>query len=241
MALNRAVLGKVLRAAAPGVAVVEAADGWQAYEAFRSCGGTATFGLVLMDLQMPVCDGWTAASHMRALEINAAWPAARIWACTTEDLSPGSTALARCWDAGFDGAVVSLGWCMHRGRPERARVLACAVLPPAPAAAAAATHPLHRPPALPQGKALPRDVARQLLQGCGPVASAFAAASEHASTGCSLSELQACGAARSASSPLPVQGAPLGSPRSSLDSESGSLPDRVRQALANSLYRCTSV
>ena len=79
----------------------------QAYELFRTCGGSATFPLILMDLSMPVCDGWTAASYIRSLERACGWPPCRIVACTSEDLSPGSPALARCWDVGMDAAVVS--------------------------------------------------------------------------------------------------------------------------------------
>ena len=78
----------------------------QAYELFRTCGGSATFPLVLMDLSMPVCDGWTAASYIRALERAMGWPPCAIVACTSEDISPGSPALARCWDVGMDAAVV---------------------------------------------------------------------------------------------------------------------------------------
>lgn len=121
--LNRAVLRRVLQAAGAG-AVVEAADGLHAHSLFTTCGGSQTFGLVLLDLRMPRCDGWTAASHMRAWERAAGWPPAKIVACTTEDISPGSPALQRCWDVGMDGAIVSArmrGWAGPAAVPSLGR------------------------------------------------------------------------------------------------------------------------
>lgn len=107
--LNRAVLRRVLESA--GATVVEACDGRQAVELFSGGGGAASFPLVLLDLQMPRVDGWTAAACMRSLESTAGWAHAAIVACSTEDLSPGSPALARCWEAGMDAARVSAGCC----------------------------------------------------------------------------------------------------------------------------------
>lgn len=126
-ALNRAVLRRTLESAGAGT-VVEAADGAQAFELFTSHGGAQTFGLILMDLRMPVCDGWTAASHIRAWERGAAGaggqPPACIVACTTEDISAGSPALQRCWDVGMDGAIVSArmrGWAGPAAVPSLGR------------------------------------------------------------------------------------------------------------------------
>lgn len=105
--INRAVLRRTLEAV--GASVVEAHDGLAAYELYRSCGGSQTFSLVLMDLCMPVCDGWTATSYIRALERAAGWPAAPVIACTSECVDLGTLALQRCWEVGMDGVVVSPG------------------------------------------------------------------------------------------------------------------------------------
>jgi CheY-like chemotaxis protein len=60
---NRLVLQVMLTEA--GAKVTEAQDGQQACEAFA----TASFDVILMDIQMPHVDGLTATSVIRALEI----------------------------------------------------------------------------------------------------------------------------------------------------------------------------
>ena len=116
---------------------------------------------------------------------------------------------------------------------------------------------------LPQGKAVSRDLAAQLLQlyVCPP--SAFAPAScrlsrnSEESSSCSLSELRRQPSAapsestavsctttapdRSMSAPQPRRRAwQPPSPRSSMDGESGCLPDGLRLSLASSFCRSAS-
>lgn len=268
----------------------------QAYELFRTCGGSATFPLVLMDLSMPVCDGWTAASYIRALERAAGWPPCRIVACSSEDLSPGSPALARCWDVGMDVAVVSascenpeLGdcrrghagcWladagasvvqaCLAAGRSVLSVAHPAAQPLPTDPATSMARQPAHphcpAPPSpTPQGKAVSRDLATQLLQQSSCPPSAFGPAacccgrSSEDSTSCSLSDLRrqpsaapSEGTSASSSTAAPMdrsQSAPPlrsrqplpPSPRGSMDGETGCLPDPVRLSLASSFFRSAS-
>ena len=156
---------------------------------------------------MPVCDGWTAASYIRSLERACGWPPCRIVACSSEDLSPGSPALARCWDVGMDAAVVSCGACGARvavlsvgcmsSSMRRCALASCRLSASASAMLRALIchrnpPPISRP-SPPQDKAVSRDLAAQLLlqYSCPP--SAFAAPacrSSRNSEECSLADLR---------------------------------------------------
>ncbi|HEV2149784.1 MAG TPA: response regulator, partial [Longimicrobiaceae bacterium] len=75
----RSALAYVLRQA--GFEVVEAADGEEGIRAARS----TLPGLVLMDLSMPVMDGWTATRQLRRERVAAPLP---VVAVTAQILSP---------------------------------------------------------------------------------------------------------------------------------------------------------
>ncbi|KAL4433277.1 hypothetical protein ABPG77_003325 [Micractinium sp. CCAP 211/92] len=177
--INRTLIRRTLEVAGAAV-VVEAADGQAAYEIYKNSGGA--FSLVLMDCRMPVMDGWQATEHIRLLERAAGWPPVPIVACTTEDVSPGSPTLERCWACGMTAAT---------------------------------------------GKPLSKQAAAQLLNrwaGAG-------AAPEpcRSSDGGSTRELLAAPSMSSAAS----DAAASQDTRTSLDSETGCLPFRLRRQLAH--------
>lgn len=211
--LNRAVLRATLTAAGAS-SIAEAADGVQAYELFRTCGGSATFPLILMDLSMPVCDGWTAASYIRSLERACGWPPCRIVACSSEDLSPGSPALARCWDVGMDAAVDKAV----------SRDLAAQLLQqysPPSAFAAPSCHSSRN-----SEECSLADLRRQ----------PSAAPSDITAASCATAAPD-----RSMSAPQPcVRRSAPPSPRSSMDDESSSLPANLRASLSSAFYRSAS-
>jgi len=66
--------------------------------------GRATYDLVLMDVQMPVMDGLTAAAHIRALPD----PAARRLPIVAMTANVLPDQVQRCLDAGMNG---------HLGKP----------------------------------------------------------------------------------------------------------------------------
>lgn len=92
----RALLEAVLLRA--GYVVTLAADGEEAATVYEK----ERFDAVVMDIQMPVLDGFGAAERMRALEKAAGLPAAPILALTA---NTDSTDLRRCLDAGFSATV----------------------------------------------------------------------------------------------------------------------------------------
>ncbi|HEY9722463.1 MAG TPA: response regulator [Oscillatoriaceae cyanobacterium] len=78
-----------------GYAVVEAHDGQEALER----AGSQPFALVLMDLSLPVLDGWEAARRLRANPETAKLP---IVALTAHAMSGDES---RVLQAGFDGYI----------------------------------------------------------------------------------------------------------------------------------------
>lgn len=98
-----------------GIPYCTATDGAQAVEIFarhRVSTETATlssaptlrpFDLVLMDLQMPICDGIDATAQIRALEKKRAWPKSIVFIVTGQD-SPKDRLHAQ--EAGSDGYLV---------------------------------------------------------------------------------------------------------------------------------------
>ncbi|KAF8060004.1 rcsC [Scenedesmus sp. PABB004] len=107
MALNRKLLSAMARKL--GFATIEAADGAEALSALAARdAGAGAVAAVLLDLQMPVLDGWATARRLRALEAVQDAPAARlpIIACTACDLASDAGASAAC--AAGDGAALSV-------------------------------------------------------------------------------------------------------------------------------------
>lgn len=76
--LNAEIFGTLLRA--QGYRVEIAADGMQAIEAFKRFSPE----LILMDIQMPVCDGYGAARAIRQYEAERGMPPVRIFALTAD-------------------------------------------------------------------------------------------------------------------------------------------------------------
>ncbi|KAM3508307.1 hypothetical protein MY11210_006776 [Beauveria gryllotalpidicola] len=74
-----------------GLPFLSAANGTQAVEVFSkhqassAAGGGACIELVLMDLQMPVCDGLDATEQIRALEQENSWAASVVFMVTGQD------------------------------------------------------------------------------------------------------------------------------------------------------------
>jgi PAS domain S-box-containing protein len=104
-AINRELVAAIL---APfDIEITTAEDGVQGVEAFRA----GVFDLVLMDVQMPVMDGLTAARRIRALPIPAA--ATTPIVAMTANVLPDQ--IAKCVEAGMDD---------HLGKPmQPARLL----------------------------------------------------------------------------------------------------------------------
>jgi CheY-like chemotaxis protein len=80
--LNRLVLGRMLTKL--GFEVVEADNGIAAIEQFIF--HQPALSCVLLDLQMPILDGWETAKRLRGLEAVSRWARVPIVACTA--LSP---------------------------------------------------------------------------------------------------------------------------------------------------------
>ncbi|KAJ4159398.1 uncharacterized protein LMH87_008300 [Akanthomyces muscarius] len=74
-----------------GLPFLSAADGKQAVDVFSkhqavcAAGGGASIELVLMDLQMPVCDGLDATEQIRSLEQDNSWGASVVFMVTGQD------------------------------------------------------------------------------------------------------------------------------------------------------------
>lgn len=110
-----------------GLVPVLAADGAQAVALAREI----HFDLILMDLQMPILDGWEATAAIRRFEATCSRPAVPV--VTYSSLSPGADILARhgmngslekpCSDQALEDCLVQ--WC-HAYHPtptaHRARV-----------------------------------------------------------------------------------------------------------------------
>jgi CheY-like chemotaxis protein len=91
---NRLLLSLLLKKAAPH-RVVEAANGEEGVELFAA----RSFGLVLMDLEMPGLDGIAAAGRMRAVEAEQNRPRTPLAAMTAHDVASLGP---DCAAAGFD-------------------------------------------------------------------------------------------------------------------------------------------
>ena len=95
-AVNRRVIGVLL--APLGCDVAYAENGAEAVEAHARC----TFDVILMDLQMPVMDGLSAARAIRAAERQAGRGRTRIVAVSANCMP---TQVADCMAAGMDAHV----------------------------------------------------------------------------------------------------------------------------------------
>lgn len=90
----RFLIGRLL--IADGFVITEAADGSAAIVSMDADG---PFDLVVLDVQMPITDGWHALGAIRA---RPAWDAVRVVMCTVKG---GTADLIRGWNLGCDGYV----------------------------------------------------------------------------------------------------------------------------------------
>jgi CheY-like chemotaxis protein len=95
-AINRLVVGTLLRRA--GCEVLEAADGWEAQRRWAS----ERPDVVLMDMQMPQCDGLDSARAIRAEEARLGLPRTPIIALTSNAFEEDRR---DCLAAGMDAHV----------------------------------------------------------------------------------------------------------------------------------------
>jgi len=85
-----------------GVAhIIVAEDGQQGVDCFDAEEGE--LDLVLMDLDMPVMDGFTSAHHIRELEIQHGWPACQILALSAHAITEHGGRVPR---AGMNGQLI---------------------------------------------------------------------------------------------------------------------------------------
>lgn len=107
MRLNRLVLGRMLTKL--GFEVVEADNGLAAIEQFIF--HQPALSCVLLDLQMPVLDGWETAKRLRGLEAVSAWARVPIVACTAlspqENWHSHDTVAGSALSSGCDDLLVS--------------------------------------------------------------------------------------------------------------------------------------
>lgn len=98
--LNRAILGRML--SKMGFDVQEACDGQQAVELFQRC----LPACVLLDLQMPIMDGWETAEQLRLWEDQQQLGRTPIVGCTAlplqEQWRESATVEASALSCGFD-------------------------------------------------------------------------------------------------------------------------------------------
>jgi CheY-like chemotaxis protein len=94
--LGQKVTGATL--AKLGLGVRAATDGQQALDIFAAGG----IDLVLMDIQMPVMDGFEATRRLRALEAERAWPRTPVLALTANTMAADRDA---CLAAGMDDFI----------------------------------------------------------------------------------------------------------------------------------------
>jgi two-component system sensor histidine kinase/response regulator len=71
--------------------IVTAVNGMEAVEAYKTA-GAGGFDMVLMDMQMPVMDGYAATREIRQIEQAMHWPHTRIVALTAYALAQETTA-----------------------------------------------------------------------------------------------------------------------------------------------------
>lgn len=108
--LNRIVLGRMLQKL--GFEVIEAENGLAAIDQFLS--HRSTLCCVLLDLQMPVLNGWETAKRLRGIEADSSWSRTPIVACTAlgphEHWHEHDTVAESALDCGFDDLLVSPDW-----------------------------------------------------------------------------------------------------------------------------------
>lgn len=101
--LNRYILGRMLRQL--GLEVREAENGAEALTMLQSCHDQ--FSAVLLDLCMPVLNGWDTVRAVRQMEADEALPHLPIFCCTSESLEeiaahPDVTLYSHSLQSGFD-------------------------------------------------------------------------------------------------------------------------------------------
>lgn len=104
--VNRVVIGSMLRRA--GMDVVEACNGVECLNQVAKHGGMGQFALILMDLQMPILDGWSTTEKLRSIEagtINSS--RLPIVACTAEQLDHDMP--AKVQDSLLSGVPIGIG------------------------------------------------------------------------------------------------------------------------------------
>jgi len=105
MRVNRLVLGRMLTKI--GFEVLEADNGVKAIELFRS--HRSALRCVLLDLQMPVMDGWETAENLRSIEALSQGTRMPIVACTALNLAEAwhdhDTVASSALHSGFDALL----------------------------------------------------------------------------------------------------------------------------------------
>jgi CheY-like chemotaxis protein len=103
-----------------GFEVLEAENGVKAIELFQS--HRSTLRCVLLDLQMPVMDGWETAEKLRLIEADSQGTRMPIVACTALNLAEAwheyDTVASSALQCGFDALLVSIFYGLPALRPE---------------------------------------------------------------------------------------------------------------------------